>query len=202
MADFELPGFGGGGGEAKSRLPIYVALGGLALGLLIFRRRGGASPSSGGGRIDDSAVLEFAKVSAAAEGDMRQLTAANDIRRAELDLARANTPAGLRECYTGEQWRNLDKTSKDLIRHQAKRGGSAITPGPGGGVCVVPTVRGIEGDLQSVQRSKGGLFSSSSVGRGASAPPVPRPGVLDALDAYLGYRVATQRPQSGADYGR
>lgn len=176
--ELELPG----GEKARNRLPLYLGLGALVVGLMVFRR---PQQSGGGGALTiDPGVVEFRRIAAAAEGDMRQLTAMNDLKRYELDLAARNTPAGLRECYTGEQWRMLPDDAKRTIKHQAKRGGSAITGGPNGGVCVVPTDRGIAGDLQTVQRAKSGLFSSSSRGVGAAAPPVPRSVFGDVYSSY------------------
>jgi hypothetical protein len=184
MPDFEI--LGHDTGIERNKLPMIIALGGLAIGLFIFRRSGAvSSPPGGGSQFDNRAALEFARVSGAAEEDMRQLTATNNLRRAELDLAFRNTPAGLRECYTGEQWRALPESARNSIKAQATRGGNLVTAGPGGGVCVVPTERGLAGNLQPVQRGKTGLFQSSQVGVGAPAPAATRPGLLDAFDAYL-----------------
>lgn len=192
MPDIEL--LGQHTGIDRSRLPLFVGIGALAIGLLLFRRPA-APPAAGGGRPAD--YLEFARVSSGAATDMAALSAATNLRRHELDLAYANTPAGMRQCYPVSDWNALPREVRRSIVNQGKRGGNVIAAS-GGQVCVTPSDRGISGDLQTVQRSKAGLFSSSSSGIGAPAPPTPSIGILDALQSYFSYDLGVRgRPQIG-----
>lgn len=178
--NLDFPGLGGGG----TKLPLYVGLGAIAIGFLLFRR----SPTSQGGGgtpFNSAGAAEFARVVQESRSDMYALTATNDLKRYELDLNQANTPAGMRECWTGEQWRALPEGVRKSIKAQAARGGDRFTAGPNGGFCLTPTSRGQEGDLMSVQRSSGGLISTRSSGIGAPAPNRGRPGILDAWNSWL-----------------
>lgn len=172
-------------GNGRTRL-LMVA--GVAVLVLIALRRGGSASPPPAGEISDSRIAEFQRITADAEQDMRRLTATNDLRRYELDLSHSNSPAGLRECWTGEQWEALPRDVRRSIKSQAKRSGTLLVAGPGGGFCTLPTGRGVRGDLQAVQRSSSGLLGGSSSGIGAPAPVVQRPGILDAWDAYVGAR--------------
>jgi len=211
MAGFELLGHGNERGEAghKSRLPLYLGLGAIAVGLLIFRRRGSTSPASAGGG-SDAGALEFARISNQAHGDMSRLVEMNNLERYRLDLAQQNSPAGLSGTFTGEQFAALPKGVRQSIRQDIARGGEIVSAGPGGTFRLIPTGRGIQGDLQPVQRTSSGLFSSSSSGIGAPAPQVGGPGILDALtslfnDALQAFTIHTyanrQGGQGGGYYG-
>jgi hypothetical protein len=190
MAEFELLGHGSERGEAvhKSRLPLYLGLGALAIGFLIFRRPGSTSPVSAGGG-PDAGALEFARISSQAHGDMSRLVEMNNLERYRLDLAQANTPAGLSGTFTGEQFAALPKGVRQSIRQDIARGGEIISAGPGGTFRLIPTGRGIQGDIMPVQRTHSGLLSSSSSGIGAPAPQVQGPGIIqiieDAIKAFF-----------------
>lgn len=176
-----------GQGGGKSKLPLYL-IGGVAVVALLMLRGRGASSSSGPAAASGPSE-EFYRTAAAARGDMERLVATNDLERYKLDLAQQNTPAGLASTFTGEQWRGLGGNVRKTILSQAERSGSIISAGPGGGIRITPTYRGIGGDLQSVQRSRTGAFSSSSSGIGAPAPSYGQPGFYglagDAVRAYL-----------------
>jgi hypothetical protein len=189
MPEFQFLGHGGRDGGHKSRLPLYLGLGALAVGFLVFRGRGGTSPASSTGG-SDAGAMEFARIRSQAGADMSRLVAANDLERYRLDLAQANTPAGLSGTFTGEQFAALPKGVRKAIREDISRGGEIVSAGPGGTFRLIPTGRGIQGDLQSVQRGHSGLFSSSSSGIGAPAPQVARPGIIDILISYFQAAVA------------
>lgn len=183
-------------GLDRSRLPLVLGLGAIAL-LLLFRRPAGASSPAGAGGLDAAGAAEFYRTSAAAATDMRQLAAATQIRLRELDiqargqeLAFADSPSALASCWSQSQWNQLLPADRKLIRAQAKRSGSLITAGPNGSVCVTPSRRGIEGDLQTVSKARSGLLSSSSSAIGTAAQQVQRPGIVDIISDYLGYRTA------------
>jgi hypothetical protein len=116
---------------------------------------------------------------------MERLVATNDLERYRLDLAASNTPAGLQTTLSGEEFRGLPKGVRHEIFSQSRRGGLNISAGQGGSVVLTPTNRGTQGDLQAVQRSKSGVWSSSSSGIGAPAPPYHRPGIIDLGQSYF-----------------
>jgi hypothetical protein len=173
----------GQGGGGKSKLPLILIGGAAVVALLLLRSR--QSSSSGGGGAPSGPSEEFLRTASAASQDMQRLVATNDLERYKLDLASRNTPAALQSTFTGEQWRGLGGNVRKTILSQANRSGSLITAGPGGGITITPTYRGIEGDLQTVQRSKSGLLRSSSSGIGAPAPPHYRPGIVDLGQSYF-----------------
>lgn len=177
----EILGQGGGGGIGRYK---WLLVGGVAVaGFFLLRSR--TSSSASGGAATDGASEDFARTALAAQNDMQKLVATNDMERYKLDLAQHNTPAGLQSTWTGEQWNALGKGVRQTVLSQAKRSGSLITAGPGGGLTITPTYRGIEGDLQSVQKSRTGLFSSGSSGIGTSAPSYGTPGIISLANAYF-----------------
>ena len=102
--NLEVPGLGGGAGGGK--LPLYVGLGAIALGFLLFRRSP-TSQGSGGTPFNSAGAAQVARGVPESPGDMYALTATNDLKRYELDLNQANTPAGMRGGWTGGQWRGI-----------------------------------------------------------------------------------------------
>jgi hypothetical protein len=179
MSDFQILGHGEHGG--KSKLPLYLVAGAAVLGLLIFRRQSGTSPPAGDGGLS----AEFYRTATAARADMAKLTATNDLQRHQMDLAYENTPAGLTQSFTPDQWKALPSGVRKTIKGQAARGGSTFVAGEDGSFSIIPTYRGFEGNLQAVQRGHSGLLGNSSYGIGAPAPQVARPAIIDIAQAYF-----------------
>lgn len=167
----------------RSRLPLILGV--AALALFLFRRPVAASAPASGSSFDLAGAAEFRRVASEANIEMSQLAATSDYQRSLAQSAFANSPAGLKECWTAEEWRRLPAGVRRTIRSQASRSGSLLTAGNDGSFCLVPSAAGLSGDLQPVQRSSGGLFGSRSSGIGAPAPARQRPGILDAFDAWL-----------------
>lgn len=171
----------------RNRLPLVLGVGAVALLLLsVFRRPVAASaPAGGSTSFDLAGAAEFRRVASEASLEMAQLSATSDYQRQLAQSAFANSPAGLRECWTPEEWKRLPKGVRQTIRSQASRSGSLLTAGNDGSFCLVPSAAGLSGDLQSVQRTSGGVFRSRSSGIGAPAPPPPKTGFASWLELQL-----------------
>lgn len=167
---------------SPKRIPpaVWLVGGAVLLFVLLGRRREGPSapPSL-------SEEAEFQSAVAAARADLAGVQASADAQRLLAMSLFANTPSALRECWTAEEWKALPKEVRRSIKSQAKRSGTLLTAGNDGSFCLLPTAAGLQGDLQPIQRSSGGLFSSRSSGVGASAPPRGRPVLGDIADAYF-----------------